>query len=81
MTTKTIAYLIIAASLAASAGAGLQLTPSLASTPGPSALPAKSEALPSGGALFVHLHRVADRFSASCAGLKVAPPPVICLTL
>ena len=80
MTTKTITYLIIAASLGASAAAGLQQTPSLASTPVRSALSTKAEEVPSGGALFVHLHRVADRFSATCAGLRVAPPPVVCLT-
>jgi hypothetical protein len=80
MTTRTVTHLIITAALAGSAAAGLQLSPSLASTQAPSALLANSEAVPSGGALFVRLHRVADRFSASCAGLKLSAAPVVCLT-
>jgi hypothetical protein len=80
MTAKTIAQLIISTALAASAVAALELSPSLASTPVLSALPAKSEVAPSDGALFVHLHRVANRFTADCAGLKLAPPPIVCLT-
>ena len=69
MTTKTVTHLIIAAALAASAAAGLQLTPSLASAPVTSALPVKAEGAPSGGALFFLLPPVANRFTPGSAGL------------
>jgi hypothetical protein len=80
MTTKTVTHLIIAAALAGSAATSLQLTPSLAPTPGSSAVPVKAETAPSGGALFFILPVAADRLTASCAGLKLAPPPIVCLT-
>lgn len=78
MTTRIILQLAIATMLAGSAAGAVEL--SSASTPVVSAPMAKSEVTPSGGALFVHLHRVADRFTADCAGLKMAPPPIVCLT-
>ena len=80
MTTRIILQLTIATMLAGSALAAVELSPSSASTPVLSAPMAKSDVTPSSGALFVHLHRVADRFTADCAGLKMAPPPIVCLT-
>ncbi|HTS53116.1 MAG TPA: hypothetical protein VMH26_07570 [Burkholderiales bacterium] len=77
MTTKTVTHLIIAAALAASAAAGLQLTPSLASAPVMSALPVKAEAGPSGGALFFLLSPAANRFAPGYAGLTPARAPVL----
>ena len=78
MTTRIVVQLTIATMPAASAVAAVEL--SSASTPVVSAPMGKSEVTPSRGALFVHLHRVADRFTADCAGLKMAPPPIVCLT-
>ena len=78
MTTRLIVQLTIATMLAGSAVAAVEL--SSASTPVVSAPTGKSEVTPSSGALFVHLHRAADRFTADCAGLRMAPPPIVCLT-
>jgi len=76
MTTRIIVQLTIATMLAGSALAAV----STASTPVVSAPTAKSDVTASSGALFVHLHRVADRFTTDCAGLKMAPLPIVCLT-
>jgi hypothetical protein len=78
MTTRIILQLTIATMLACSAAAAVEL--SSASTPALSAPMAKGEVTASSGALFVHFHRMADRFTADCAGLKMAPPPIVCLT-
>jgi hypothetical protein len=80
MTTKTITHLIIAAALAGSAAAGLQVTASLASAPASSDLPLKAGSTPSGGALFLLLPPAANRFTASPGGLKLAPRPILRLT-
>jgi hypothetical protein len=80
MTTKTLTRLIIAAALAASVGAGVQLTPSLASAPMSAALPAKAGAVTSGGALFFLLAPGANRFSAASAGLTPTRAPILRLT-
>jgi len=77
MTTRMIVQLTIATMLAGSAMAAVELTS--ASTP-VSAPAGKNQVTPSRGALFVHLHRLADRFTADCAGLRMAPPPIVCLT-
>jgi hypothetical protein len=79
MTTKTLASLAITAMLAGSAIAGLQATdPALES--GLSARPVKTEADPSSEALFFVLPLAPNRLTASCSGLKLTPPPVVCLT-
>ena len=80
MTTKTLPYLIIAAALAASAAAGVQLTPSLASAQVSAPLPASPGAVASGGALFFLLAPAANRFSAGSAGLKSTRAPILRLT-
>jgi hypothetical protein len=79
MTTKTLTSLVITAVLTGSAIAGLQATdPRL--EPGSSAVPVNTEAdVSSRGLLFV-LPVAPDRLTASCSGLKLAPPPVVCLT-
>jgi hypothetical protein len=79
MTTRTILQLTVATMLAGSGMAAVEL--SSASMPVVSAPIGKSEVTPFSGPLLVHLHRVADRFTADCAGLKMAPPPIVCLTL
>ena len=79
MTTKTLTSLVITAVLAGSAAAGLQATDPPPES-GLSALPVKTEADPSGGGLFFVLPLAPDRLTASCSGLKLAPPPVVCLT-
>jgi hypothetical protein len=80
MTTKTVTRLIIAAALAASVGAGLQLTPSLASAPVSTPLPAKAGAVTSGGALFFVLAPGTNRFSAGPAGLNPTRAAILRLT-
>ena len=79
MTIKTLSHLIIAVALTGSSATGLQLGPSSASAPVSSAFPAAPEAAPSGRGLLSLLPAAADRFSATCAGLKLAPPPIVCL--
>jgi hypothetical protein len=80
MTTKTLTRLIIAAALVATVGAGLQLTPSLASAPMPAPLPAKAGAVTSGGALLFLLAPGANRFSAGPAGLNSTRAAILRLT-
>jgi hypothetical protein len=80
MTTKTVTHLIIAAALAGSAAAGLQLNPSLALAPASSAFPVRTEVGPSGGTLVLLLPPVADRFTPGFAGFKPARPAILRLT-
>jgi hypothetical protein len=79
MTTKTLAHLIVAAALAASAAASLQLAPSLRSALASPDLPLSDEAAPSDGALNL-LVPAANRFVASSAGLRLAPTRIVRIT-
>ncbi len=78
MTTKTLASLVITAVLTGSAIAGLQVTDTGLESQ-LSALPVKIEANASAGGLLFVLPVAADRLTASCSGLKLAPPPIVCL--
>jgi hypothetical protein len=79
MTTKTLTSLVITAVLAGSAVAGLQATDPAVDS-GLSARPVKTEADPYGEGLFFVLPLAPDRLTASCSGLKLTPPPIVCLT-
>ena len=78
MTTKTLAHLIIAAALAASAAASLQLAPSLASAPVSSGPALGAGSTLSGGIMF--LAPVPNRFVASSGALKPAARRIVRLT-
>jgi len=81
MTTKTLGHLVLAVVLAGSTVAALQTTGTPPeSAPRLSAAPSETEAAPSAGGLFFVLPLASDRLTATCAGLKVAPPPIVCLT-
>jgi len=80
MTTKTIGHFVIAAVLVGSAVAGLRVTDTHLEPGSESLLADETEAVPPGATLFSVLPLSSDRLSASCAGLKVAPPPIVCLT-
>jgi hypothetical protein len=80
MTTKTLTSLTIAAVLAGSAFASLQVTdPSLASAPGSSALSLRGEPTTAGGPGFL-LAPTSDAFGATSAGLRLARPRILRLT-
>jgi hypothetical protein len=80
MTQKTLSHLVIAVVLAGYAVAGLRATDpvveSALSLPPPRNA---TEAAPAGGFIFAALPLASERFAASCAGLKVAPAPIVCL--
>jgi len=78
MTSKTLAHLIIAAALAASAAASLQLAPSLASAPIWSEQTLGAGSTLSSGIMF--LAPAPNRFVASSSGLKPAARRVVRLT-
>lgn len=80
MRSKALTHLIIAAALAGSAVAGLQLNPSLASALVPSSAPPSAGSAPCAGRP-MFLVRAPDRFVATPAGLKPAPARVVRLTL
>ena len=82
MTTKILTSLIIAAGLAGSAAAALQVTDHPLTVPRVFAgRPAKTEPAPSRGSACFFVPPAGDRFAASSPGIKPWQPRTRCLTL
>ena len=76
MTTKTLTGLIIAAMLAGSAVAAVEVAASLTPAPDSSDFPLRAGSIPSDGALLLPVPTT-HRFAAGFGGLKRATPGIV----